>query len=199
MPIYAQATTETTPSEEKGIQQKDNTSPLLPVLLRAVSQLGVLKRLAGYLRRVLNRPDSVWKRASACDRHLRVNSGLVMIQALPANRWNSRSVCRTLAFHPSCETILSGSPIVMTSGRRQSRKSVCASELNAWFDRNQLLTNYLQESKNPRLKWPWGRLPPGELPWRLPSLRELSWRLPSSPELSWRPPSLRELSWRLPS
>src|ERR1035437_2074488 len=50
MPIYAQATTETTPSEEKGIQQKDNTSPLLPVLLRAVSQLGVLKRLAGYLR-----------------------------------------------------------------------------------------------------------------------------------------------------
>jgi hypothetical protein len=50
MPIYAQATTETTPSEEKGIQQKDNTSSLLPVLLRAVSQLGVLKRLAGYLR-----------------------------------------------------------------------------------------------------------------------------------------------------
>src|ERR1035441_4421795 len=54
MPIYAQATTETTPSEEKGIQQKDNTSSLLPVLLRAVSQLGVLKRLAGYLRRSSN-------------------------------------------------------------------------------------------------------------------------------------------------
>src|ERR1017187_1377491 len=58
MPIYAQATTETTPSEEKGIQQKDNTSPLLPVLLRAVSQLGVLKRLAGYLRRCTHRRRS---------------------------------------------------------------------------------------------------------------------------------------------
>src|ERR1017187_458605 len=141
MPIYAQATTETTPSEEKGIQQKDNTSPLLPGLLRAFSQLGVLKRLAGYLRRVLNGQDSVWKRALAFDSHLRVNSGLVMIQALPANRWNSRSVCRTLGFDPSCETIISASSIVMTSGRRQSRKSVCASELNARFDRDQRLSN----------------------------------------------------------
>src|ERR1035437_6774585 len=49
-PIYAQATTEINPSEENGIQLKDNTSSLLAVLLRAVSQLGVLKRLAGYLR-----------------------------------------------------------------------------------------------------------------------------------------------------
>jgi len=31
--------------------------------------------------------------------------------------------------------------IVMPSGRKQFRKSVCASDLNAWFDRNQRLTN----------------------------------------------------------
>ena len=64
-----------------------------------------------------------------------------MTQALHVNRWSSPSVDRTLVFHPGCETILSGSPIVMPSGRRQSRKGVCASELNARFDRNQRLTN----------------------------------------------------------
>jgi hypothetical protein len=50
-------------------------------------------------------------------------------------------VGRTLVFHPGRETILSGSPIVTPSGRRQSRKSVCASELNARFDRDQRFTN----------------------------------------------------------
>ena len=58
-------------------------------------------------------------------------------QALHANRWSSPSEGRTLVFHPGCETILFGSPIVMPSGRRQSHKSVCASEPNARFDRDQ--------------------------------------------------------------
>src|SRR5664280_277247 len=45
MPIYAHATTRITPSEEKGIQLKDNTSTLSAVLLRADSQLGVVKKI----------------------------------------------------------------------------------------------------------------------------------------------------------
>ena len=108
-----------------------------------------------------------------------------VIQALLANRWSSLSVGRTLGFHPGCETILSASSIVMPSGRRQFRKSVCASDLNAWFDRNQRLTNERQESKNPKFKS--SRRPPPP--------RELSWEPPSSWELSWEPPSSWELPW----
>jgi hypothetical protein len=71
----------------------------------------------------------------------RVISGMAVTRAFHANRWSSSSVGRTLVFYPRCETIFSGSPIVTRYGRRQSRKSVCASELGALFDRDKRLTN----------------------------------------------------------
>src|ERR1039457_4113056 len=114
-------------------------------------------------------------------------------------RWRAQSTPIRRAFHPGCETILSASSIVMPSGRRQFRKSVCASDLNAWFDRNQRLTNERQESKNPKFKSSRRPPPPRELSWEPPSSWELSWEPPSSWELPWRPPPPRELSWRPPS
>ena len=134
-----------------------------------------------------------------------VTAGWAVIQASPANRWSSATIGRTLGFHPGCETIVSVSSIVMPSGRSQFRNSVCASELNAWFDRNQRLIRERQESRNPMLKssrrppppreLPWQPAPPQELPWRQPSSRELPWEPPSLRELSRQPPSSRELPW----
>ena len=45
MQLHDQATTGITTSEETGIQLKDNTSTLSAMLLRAVSQLGVLEKI----------------------------------------------------------------------------------------------------------------------------------------------------------